>query len=82
MKKLWLAEFLLSLLMQEQREDLRNMQMGVVISWIFIIFADARTTRMLDVPGGIALWLAEFLLSLLMQEQPEVEAVTPKRSCD
>ena len=66
---LWLAEFLLSLLMQEQLSVASNPALSVVISWIFTIFADARTTANWLASTLDSLWLAEFLLSLLMQEQ-------------
>ena len=79
---LWLAEFLLSLLMQEQQLSTPLNISTVVISWIFIIFADARTTNALTVYTMILLWLAEFLLSLLMQEQHDLAIVEPEDCCD
>ena len=61
--------------MQEQLVSELKVSAVVVISWIFIIFADARTTWSRWLWTTNRLWLAEFLLSLLMQEQRLIDEI-------
>ena len=68
--------------MQEQLSRVAVTTRSVVISWIFIIFADARTTNGRHYFFPLRLWLAEFLLSLLMQEQRRDTAAVQVMGCD
>ena len=69
---LWLAEFLLPLQGQQQRGSEACIAISVVISWIFTTFTGSTTTIENNKYCKLSLWLAEFLLPLQGQQQPEI----------